>query len=89
MMALSHELYQKWVAPIEGMGEILGIAVDDSGSFIMWAFDYASQECVGVLVIPSRESGRIVTCENADSMYREVCIGQEYCNDNPYIDGKI
>ena len=86
MMPLSPELDREFIDKIEDGWVVDGIAVDNLGNFIIWVIK--GGECHAAIVVPEREALRALpSCEVGDQVYQEICVDQDFCNENPYIDG--
>ena len=87
MMVLSPELNKMFVEEMPEDWRIDGILVDNKGNIILWAINKENGNCAALMVLPANEYARPLSCEQADEIYEVVCVQNEYCTDNPYIDG--
>ena len=92
IMTISPELERKYIDTIQEPYEVIGIIVDNFGSILIYVEHPETGECGALLVAVQDEQvlgHRFFTCEEADQIYQDICVKQQKCNENPYIDGKV
>lgn len=92
MDVLSPEFTKTYIDEMNPLWRVVGVSVDNDGSFIIWAEKIGTEQCAALIVAPTPDGTnhhRIVQCEQADQLRKHVCEELNHCTDNPYVDSQV